>query len=153
MINEAAASNHVAMVVLKNFLLAANQWMREKLLHWRNLTSIEQTFLQCIYFVALSFSLYRKHYDGGLKLQKTSSCSCWRAMHPLKASLGVSPTQSVATVGIHCNRACQLQTSEKPRTLSWTPLMLTRLCVIYWHFWLHSTLFWCTVKLEITYTK
>ena len=82
MINEAAASKHVAMVVLKNFLLASNQWMRKKLLHWKNLTSIEQAFLQCICFAALSFSLYRKRYEG-LKLQKTTSCSCSKAIHPL----------------------------------------------------------------------
>ena len=97
---EAAASNHVTMVVLKNLLLASNQWLRERLLHWRNLTPIEQAFLQSECFVALSFSLYRKHCEG-LNLQKTTSCSCWEAILQIKAPHGVSLIQSMVTEGIH----------------------------------------------------
>ena len=125
MIKEAAASNHVAMVVQKtSSMLQTSEWGRsfctEGILPQLNWPSFNA-------YALLHFHFHCTLWDS--KLQKTTSCSSWKAMHSLKASHGVPLIQSMATIGIHYNWAGQLQTSEQPHTLSWTHLMSTHLCI------------------------
>lgn len=53
MISESAATKLVIMVVLKYFLLASNEWKRS--LYTTCLTSMKQSFHQCVYLAALLF--------------------------------------------------------------------------------------------------